>query len=85
MHSFERSLLLGSIQHASKNRQESKRIIKNELLGKIRFKEYVWFNTNKLLESGFIGIKTGHTDAAGPCLASCIMYDDGRLIFIQAQ
>lgn len=27
-------------------------------------------NTNKLLEYGFTGIKTGITDAAGPCLAS---------------
>lgn len=29
-----------------------------------------WQNTNKLLEEGFEGIKTGITDAAGPCLAS---------------
>ena len=30
----------------------------------------IWKNTNKLLDKGFQGIKTGITDAAGPCLAS---------------
>ncbi len=29
-----------------------------------------WENTNKLLEVGFQGIKTGVTHDAGPCLAS---------------
>lgn len=29
-----------------------------------------WENTNKLLEHGFYGIKTGTTQQAGPCLAS---------------
>ena len=29
-----------------------------------------WKNTNKLLDQGFEGIKTGHTETAGPCLAS---------------
>ncbi|CAD8054516.1 unnamed protein product [Paramecium sonneborni] len=33
-------------------------------------KYYEWKNTNKLLEKGFFGIKTGVTDSAGPCLAS---------------
>jgi D-alanyl-D-alanine carboxypeptidase len=28
-------------------------------------------NTNKLLEDGFEGIKTGITETAGPCLAAC--------------
>lgn len=32
--------------------------------------EKVWENTNKLLEDGFDGIKTGITDTAGPCLAA---------------
>lgn len=30
----------------------------------------MWTNTNKLLSKGFIGIKTGVTHAAGPCLAT---------------
>ncbi|CAK60450.1 unnamed protein product (macronuclear) [Paramecium tetraurelia] len=33
-------------------------------------KSYEWKNTNKLLDKGFFGIKTGVTDSAGPCLAS---------------
>lgn len=33
---------------------------------------YKWINTNKLLGiDGWIGTKTGITDAAGPCLAAC--------------
>ena len=35
-------------------------------------KEVQWINTNKLLSvKGFLGVKTGVTPAAGPCLASC--------------
>ena len=34
-------------------------------------KQFRWENTNKLLAiDGFIGTKTGITDAAGPCLAA---------------
>lgn len=32
-----------------------------------------WENTNKLLDYGFCGIKTGVTTDAGPCLASCFI------------
>lgn len=35
-----------------------------------RVEEYVWLNTNKLLEEGFTGIKTGQNEAAGQCLAA---------------
>jgi D-alanyl-D-alanine carboxypeptidase len=34
------------------------------------YRIYAWKNTNRLLDRGFIGIKTGITDSAGPCLAS---------------
>jgi len=35
------------------------------------FKEVAWENTNKLLGmDGFLGVKTGITPAAGPCLTS---------------
>lgn len=35
-------------------------------------REIVWENTNKLLRRpGFIGVKTGVTITAGPCLATC--------------
>ena len=33
---------------------------------------YIWENTNKLLSKGFIGVKTGITDTAGPWLAAWI-------------
>jgi D-alanyl-D-alanine carboxypeptidase (penicillin-binding protein 5/6) len=34
-------------------------------------RKYQWDNTNKLLGvDGFNGVKTGVTDAAGPCLAA---------------
>ncbi|CAD8137674.1 unnamed protein product [Paramecium pentaurelia] len=41
-----------------------------EYLVKTLYKQYEWKNTNKLLDKGFFGIKTGITDSAGPCLAS---------------
>ena len=35
-------------------------------------REIVWENTNKLLRRpNFIGVKTGVTVTAGPCLATC--------------
>lgn len=30
-----------------------------------------WVNTNKLLEHGWDGVKTGVTPTAGPCLSAC--------------
>lgn len=44
--------------------------IKNHKTGNSR--KEVWVNTNKLLEKGFNGVKTGITDAAGPCLAASL-------------
>jgi D-alanyl-D-alanine carboxypeptidase len=44
--------------------------------------EYRWLNTNKLLASGFDGIKTGHTDVAGPCLAASIVINSLPWIII---
>ena len=40
-----------------------------------------WVNTNKLLPKGFCGVKTGVTEKAGPCLASCYM-DKGIKVII---
>lgn len=34
--------------------------------------QYKWINTNKLLSKGYVGIKTGITNTAGPCLAAYI-------------
>mmetsp|Transcript_11309 Transcript_11309/g.8314 ORF Transcript_11309/g.8314 Transcript_11309/m.8314 type:complete len:81 (+) Transcript_11309:104-346(+) len=33
---------------------------------------YSWANTNKLLECGYDGLKTGITPTAGPCLAASL-------------
>jgi len=35
-------------------------------------REIIWRNTNKLLEKGFTGMKTGVTPNAGPCLSSLL-------------
>ena len=47
-------------------------------------RKYLWENTNKLLgpNSGFNGIKTGITDAAGPCLASSYQKDNDFFIVV---
>lgn len=45
------------------NYQKLKEIVKTTHYGPFE-------NTNKLLEDGFDGIKTGITDTAGPCLAA---------------
>jgi D-alanyl-D-alanine carboxypeptidase len=39
-------------------------------LWKVMKMDYLWWNTNKLLNRGFVGIKTGITYPAGPCLAT---------------
>ena len=39
-----------------------------------------WQNTNKLLDKGFCGIKTGVTPNAGPCLSSLLRNDDNGVI-----
>lgn len=31
-----------------------------------------WTNTNKLLDEGYLGVKTGITPSAGPCLSTCV-------------
>ncbi len=40
-------------------------------------------NTNKLLEDGFDGIKTGITDTAGPCLAAS--YKDFIIVVLHSK
>ena len=42
-------------------------------------------NTHRLLQQKpheYIGIKTGITDMAGPCLSSCVKTSDGRYFII---
>jgi D-alanyl-D-alanine carboxypeptidase len=45
-------------------------------------RQYSWKNTNKMLEKGYNGIKTGITPSAGPCLASSIETKGYFLIII---
>jgi D-alanyl-D-alanine carboxypeptidase len=42
-----------------------------------------WENTNKLLDNGFDGIKTGITETAGPCLSAC--YKDYIIIVLNSK
>lgn len=67
------STCLLSIQNADKfvecQSHEAKIKISNN--NQVTIRSAVWENTNKLLEKeGFKGLKTGHTSAAGGCLAS---------------
>ena len=43
---------------------------------------YQWQNTNKLLEMGYTGLKTGITPTAGPCLAASLQKDDFKFIVV---
>lgn len=43
---------------------------------------YQWQNTNKLLELGYSGLKTGITPAAGPCLAASIVKNEFKFIIV---
>ena len=44
-----------------------------------------WENSNKLLSSGFCGVKTGVTQTAGPCLAEAFKYKDTTYVIILLQ
>lgn len=39
-----------------------------------------WFNSNKLLNENFLGVKTGTTPTAGPCLTGYFQYKDFQAI-----
>jgi len=41
---------------------------------------WTWENTNKLLQKGYEGVKTGVTDAAGPCLCASWREGETRLV-----
>ena len=48
-------------------------------------REVTWENSHKLLHSNskeYLGIKTGVTTAAGPCLSSCVTSECGRKFYI---
>jgi len=47
---------------------------------------YEWVNTNRLLGiDGFIGTKTGITEAAGPCLAAAYEKDSHFFVVVILQ
>lgn len=49
----------------------------------IREPKITWKNTNKLLKrNGFLGLKTGITCAAGPCLATWFKQEKVNLVVI---
>lgn len=39
-----------------------------------------WFNSNKLLNDYFVGVKTGTTPTAGPCLTGFFVYRDFSVV-----
>ena len=41
---------------------------------------WTWENTNKMLQKGYEGVKTGVTDAAGPCLCASWKEGETRII-----
>ena len=43
-------------------------------------REALWINTNKLLDAGFDGIKTGTTGKAGPCVCVRVKSEEKPLI-----
>ncbi|XZE42839.1 serine hydrolase [Pirellulaceae bacterium SH467] len=46
-------------------------------------REVLWRNTNQLLDyEGYLGVKTGTTDAAGACLVSCSERDGERTLVV---
>ena len=46
-------------------------------------RHYKWENTNRLLNTpGYIGTKTGITDAAGPCLSAAYEKGNNRFVVI---
>ena len=51
---------------------------------KEKLTKYRWENTNKLLgkDKGFIGCKTGITNAAGPCFAGFYEKDNDQLAVV---
>ena len=54
------------------NTKQYESIIKNMKSASTR--KELWFNTNKLLDKGFIGLKTGITNTAGPCLSTSLKF-----------
>ena len=66
-----------AMKHETVREIVKKRTFKCKLFNRTfaHFKEIIWENTNKLLRlDGFVGVKTGVTPAAGPCLSSMFQF-----------
>ena len=66
------------MHHSHQNDQE-------EMEEKIKYKKryFQWENTNLMLnQHGYCGLKTGITEAAGPCLSACYQHGSHSYIVI---
>lgn len=52
------------------------------LQNNLNLKEMKWENTNRLLDRGFDGVKTGHTQVAGPCLSASYTENNRHVIAV---
>jgi D-alanyl-D-alanine carboxypeptidase len=46
------------------------------------YRKVKWVNTNKLLDDGWEGVKTGITQTAGPCLSACCRVSDNVTLIV---
>ena len=46
------------------------------------YRKVKWVNTNKLLDDGWDGVKTGVTQSAGPCMSACCRVSDSCSLII---
>ncbi|CAK86287.1 unnamed protein product (macronuclear) [Paramecium tetraurelia] len=55
----------------------------SEIIDKFgNIKEILWENTNKLLDNGFQGVKTGQTKEAGPCVVEYYLDNNNSYIIV---
>ena len=74
---------LGNCSSSEESSDESEEEKKFETIYKENEQSYNWVNTNRLLGiDGFTGVKTGITEAAGACLASCFEKDGNFIIVV---
>lgn len=46
------------------------------------YRRVCWVNTNKLLDANWLGVKTGVTPTAGPCLSACYRVEEKSTLVI---
>jgi hypothetical protein len=73
----------GEEQDLDSNEEEPEYATPKSIITSYRTVE--WENTHRLIQEKpkeYIGIKTGNTTSAGPCLASCVKAKNGRYFII---